>query len=46
MKLASVTGVMMAHAEGSVVAADRLIGTAGFVKKTMPRAPATLRPVQ
>lgn len=46
MKLASVVGVMMANAEGSEVAADRLTGTAAFVFKTMPRKPATLRPVQ
>jgi hypothetical protein len=46
MKLASVTGVMMANAEGSEVAADRLSGTAAFVFKTMPKKPATLRPVQ
>jgi hypothetical protein len=46
MKLASVTGVMMANAEGSVVAWERLYGTAMFVAKTMPTKPATLRPVQ
>lgn len=46
MKLASVTGVMMANAEGSKTAAARLEGTAAFVLKSMPRKPATLRPVQ
>jgi hypothetical protein len=46
MKLASVTGVMMACAEGSDIASDRLMGTAGFVAGTMPKKPATLRPVQ
>lgn len=46
MKLASVTGVMMANAEGSIVAYQRLYGTAIFVAQNMPQAPATLRPVQ
>lgn len=46
MKLCSVTAVMMAHTEGSETAASRLEGTAAFVLKTMPRKPATLRPVQ
>lgn len=46
MKLASVTGVMMANAEGSETAASRLEGTAEFVRESMPRNPATLRPVQ
>lgn len=46
MKLASVTGVMMANAEGSAVAFQRLYGTAVFVAKNMPEKPATLRPVQ
>ena len=46
MKLASVTGVMMANAEGSDVAFQRLYGTANFVANTMPKKPATLRPVQ
>lgn len=46
MKLASVTGVMMANAEGAEVAWERLLGTAQFVLKTMPLKPATLRPVQ
>lgn len=46
MKLASVTGVMMANAEGARVAAERLIGTATFVRNNMPKKPATLRPLQ
>ncbi|MEY5099461.1 MAG: hypothetical protein RJA36_2180 [Pseudomonadota bacterium] len=45
MKLASVAGVVMANAEGSEVAFDRLLGTAQFVLNTMPKKPATLRPV-
>jgi len=43
MKLASVTGVMMAHAEGSRVAAKRLVGTARFVVNTMPKIPAPFK---
>jgi hypothetical protein len=46
MKLCSVAGVVMARAAGSADAADRLEGTAHFIRKTMPTAPATLRPVQ
>ena len=46
MKLVSVTGVMMANAEGSSMAAARLMGTAQFVAQNMPDKPATLRPVQ
>jgi hypothetical protein len=46
MKLASVTGVMMACAEGANTARDRLMGTAAFVYRSMPPDPATLRPVQ
>lgn len=45
MKLASVAGVMMAQAEGADEAFSRLLGTAIFVQKTMPKMPATLRPV-
>jgi hypothetical protein len=45
MKLASVAGVMMASAEGCEAAADRLMATAAFILKTMPKKPATLRPV-
>lgn len=46
MKLASVTGCLMAQAEGADTAFDRLLGTAQFVLKTMPKKPATLRHVQ
>ncbi|KQO23465.1 hypothetical protein [Acidovorax sp. Leaf78] len=46
MKLCSVAGVVMAQAEGSEPAADRLEGTAAFIRKNMPRTPATLRPIQ
>lgn len=46
MKLVSVTGVLMANAEGSSMAAARLMGTAQFVAQNMPDKPATLRPVQ
>lgn len=46
MKLCSVAGVVMAQAEGSEAAADRLAGTAAFIFKTMPRQPAQLRNVQ
>ncbi len=46
MKLASVTGCLMANAEGADTAFDRLLGTAQFVLRTMPKKPATLRPVQ
>lgn len=46
MKMASVTGVLMANAEGSENAHDRLVGTARFVLKTMPKKPAKLVPVQ
>ncbi len=43
MKLASVTGVMMAHAEGSHVAADRLVDTASFVVLACSKYPAPLK---
>ena len=46
MKLASVAGCMMANAEGADTAFDRLLGTAQFVLKTMPKTPAKLHPVQ
>lgn len=46
MKLASVTGCMMANAEGADTAFNRLLGTAQFVLKTMPKAPAKLMPLQ
>lgn len=46
MKLVSVAGVVMAQAEGSYAAYDRLVGTAEFVRSTMPVAPAQIRSVQ
>lgn len=46
MKLASVTGVLMANAEGADAAFDRLLGTAQFVLMTMPKKPAKLQPIQ
>lgn len=46
MKLASVAGCLMANAEGSEVAAERLMSTAAFVFQSMPKTPATLRPIQ
>ena len=46
MKLVSVAGVMMAKVSGADDAFDRLLGTAQFVLKTMPKQPATLHPVQ
>lgn len=46
MKLASVTGCLMANAEGADTAFDRLLGTAQFILRTMPKKPATLRPIQ
>jgi len=42
MKLCSVAGVTMANADGADDAFDRLLGTAQFVLKTMPKQPATL----
>lgn len=46
MKLASVVGVLMANAEGSVIAFERLYGTACFIAKTMPESPAKLEKLQ
>lgn len=46
MKLASVTGCLMANAEGADIAFDRLLGTAQFVLRAMPKKPAKLRPIQ
>lgn len=46
MKLTSVAGVMMANADGADDAFNRLLGTAQFVLKTMPKKPAKLHPVQ
>jgi hypothetical protein len=46
MKLSSVAGVMMANAEGSETAFDRLLCAAELVLKTMPKAPAKLHAMQ
>lgn len=46
MKLCSVSGVVMAQAEGSDHAAQRLEGTAEFIRKTMPLSPAKMEPIQ
>ena len=46
MKLCSVAGVTMATADGADDAFNRLLGTAQFVLKSMPKKPASLRPVQ
>lgn len=46
MKLTSVAAVLMAQAEGSANAGERLAGTAAWVRKTMPAAPARLELVQ
>lgn len=46
MKLCSVAGVVMAQAEGSASAYQRLRGTAEFIGKTMPERPAKLHKVQ
>lgn len=46
MKLCSVAGCVMANAEGSRAAAERLAGTAAFIRKSMPKQPATLHKVQ
>ncbi len=46
MKLCSVAGVVMAQAEGSVQAYERLVVTAAFIAKTMPEQPAKLHRVQ
>lgn len=46
MKLVSVAGVMMAKANGADDAFGRLLGTAQFVLKTMPKQPAKLHKVQ
>lgn len=46
MKLCSVSGVVMAQAEGSDRAAQRLEGTAEFIRKTMPLSPAKMEPIQ
>jgi hypothetical protein len=46
MTLCSVAGVTMANADGADDAFNRLLGTAQFVLKCMPKKPADLRPVQ
>lgn len=46
MKLCSVSGVVMAQAEGSEGACRRLEGTADFIRKTMPLSPAKMEPIQ
>lgn len=46
MKLISVAGVLTAQAEGSAMAAARLMGTAQFLHETMPAAPARMENVQ
>lgn len=46
MKLCSVAGVLMANADGADDAFNRLLGTAQFVLKTMPKKPAKLHSVQ
>lgn len=42
MKLCGVAGVLMANADGADDAFDRLLGTAQFVLKTMPKKPAKI----
>lgn len=46
MKLCSVAGVVMAQAEGSVTAFERLDGTAHFILNNMPKKPSKLGTVQ
>lgn len=46
MKLCSVAGVVMAQAEGSVTAFERLQGTAHFVLSNCPALPAKLEKMQ
>ncbi|WP_368648011.1 hypothetical protein ABRZ10_07225 [Castellaniella ginsengisoli] len=46
MKLCSVAGVMMALAEGSEDAAQRLEATAAFIRRKMPDTPARMEPLQ
>ena len=46
MKLCSVAGVTMANSDGADDAFNRLLGTAQFVLKTMPKKPAKLMPLQ
>lgn len=46
MKLASVVGVYMAANEGREIAAQRLEGTAAFIRKNGPKFPCKLEPLQ
>ncbi|ODA18741.1 hypothetical protein A9G00_43815 [Achromobacter xylosoxidans] len=46
MKLASVGAVVMAQAEGSEAAAQRLEATAAWVRQKMPAEPARMEPLQ
>lgn len=46
MKLVSVAGIVMAHAEGADTAFDRLYGTACFVVKNGPKRPSKLEKLQ
>ena len=46
MKLCSVAAVTMAQANGAEDAAQRLEGTAEFIRKTMPAAPARMERLQ
>jgi hypothetical protein len=46
MKLCSVAGVLMAQAEGSAIAFERLKGTAYFVLNNMPAEPVKLERMQ
>lgn len=46
MKLASVTGILMAANEGREIAAQRLEGTAAFVRKSGSKFPQRLETVQ
>jgi hypothetical protein len=46
MKLVSVAGVLMAHSEGSEAAVTRLVGTAQFIQKSMPKTASSIHTVQ
>lgn len=46
MKLCSVAGVVMAQAEGSQMAHDRLVSTGIFILNSMPPEAWQLRPMQ
>lgn len=45
MKLTSVAGVLMAAGCGSEEAAQRLEGTAAFIRKSMPKRPGSIHPI-